>query len=262
MMRALFSSATGMLAQQVNVDMIANNLANVNTNGFKKARADFQDLLYQTLRLAGATVTQGAQAPTGIEVGMGVRLAATTRNFAQGEFQQTDNPFDLAVEGAGFFRITLPDGTTAYTRDGAFKVDGTGKLVTSDGFTVDPPITIPQGTIRVNISKRGVVEALVQGQDTPQNLGQLQLANFINPAGLASAGGNLFRETPASGNPTTGAPGENGLGTIGQGVLEKSNVQVVEELVSLITAQRAYEINSKAIQTADEMLATANNLRR
>lgn len=261
MMRALFSAATGMTAQQTNVDVIANNLANVNTVGFKRTRADFADLLYQTLRAPGTTTIQGQQSPTGIQVGMGTRLAATTRMWTQGEFQQTGDPFSIAIEGDGFFQINTPDGIV-YTRDGTFKLDATGKLVTSDGFALEPAITIPQNALSVSVGTDGTVTFLLPGQTEAQQAGQINLAKFINPAGLQSIGNNMFRATSASGNAITGTPGVDGMGTVRQGFVESSNVKVVEELVNLIIAQRAYEVNSKAIQTSDEMLQTANNLRR
>ncbi|MCS6862045.1 MAG: flagellar basal-body rod protein FlgG [Abditibacteriales bacterium] len=261
MMRALFSAATGMTAQQTNVDVIANNLANLNTVGFKRTRADFADLLYQTLRAPGTTTIQGQQSPTGIQVGMGTRLAATTRMWTQGEFQQTGDPFSLAIEGDGFFQINTPDGIV-YTRDGTFKLDATGKLVTSDGFALEPAITIPQNALNVSIGTDGTVTFILPGQTEAQQAGQITLAKFINPAGLQSIGNNMFRATTASGNAITGTPGVDGMGTVRQGFVESSNVKVVEELVNLIIAQRAYEVNSKAIQTSDEMLQTANSLRR
>jgi flagellar basal-body rod protein FlgG len=262
MLRSLWTAASGMIAQQFNIDTIANNLANVNTVGFKRSRVDFQDLLYQTVRYAGSPVTAGAQIPTGIQVGHGVRPVSTERIFSTGTFKQTDNPLDLLIEGEGFFQVLLPDGTTAYTRDGAFKVDGQGRLVTSDGFTLQPEITIPPDAVSVNVGTDGTVTVLVSGSNQPQTLGQVQLARFINPAGLRSLGRNLFAATAASGEAMVGTPGLDGLGNIAQGYLEMSNVQVVEELVNMILAQRAYESNSRAIQAADEMLQTANNLRR
>jgi len=262
MLRSLWTAASGMIAQQFNIDTIANNLANVNTVGFKRSRVDFQDLLYQTIRYAGSPVTAGAQIPTGIQVGHGVRPVSTERIFTTGTFKQTDNPLDLLIEGEGFFQILLPDGTTAYTRDGAFKVDGQGRLVTSDGFTLQPEITIPPDAVSINVGTDGTVTVVVSGSNQPQTLGQIQLARFINPAGLRSLGRNLFAATAASGEAMVGTPGLDGLGNIAQGYLEMSNVQVVEELVNMILAQRAYESNSRAIQAADEMLQTANNLRR
>lgn len=262
MMRSLWTAASGMIAQQFNIDSIANNLANVNTVGFKRSRVDFQDLLYQTVRYAGSPVSAGAQLPTGIQVGHGVRPVSTERIFTTGTFKQTDNPLDLLIEGDGFFQVLLPDGTTAYTRDGALKIDGQGRLVTSDGFTLQPEITIPADAVSINVGTDGTVTVLVSGSNQPQNLGQIRLARFINPAGLRSLGRNLFAATAASGAPQEGTPGLDGLGNIAQGYLEMSNVQVVEEMVNMILAQRAYEVNSRAIQASDEMLQTANNLRR
>jgi flagellar basal-body rod protein FlgG len=262
MIRALWTAATGMSAQQLNIDVVSNNLANVNTSGFKKSRVDFQDLLYQTLRPAGTAAAQGAQVPTGIQVGLGTRPAATQKIFSQGDFQQTQNPLDLVIEGDGFFQIQMPNGNTAYTRDGSFKLDAQGRLVTSDGFPVDPEITIPPESTNISVGSDGTVSVLLPGQATPQEVGQIQIAKFSNPAGLSSMGRNLFTTSAASGEPIIDSPGLNGLGSIGQGFVEMSNVKVVEEMVNLIVAQRAYEVNSKAIQTADDMLNIANNLRR
>jgi len=262
MIRSLHTAATGMEAQQLNMDVIANNLANVNTTGFKRSRADFQDLLYQTLRATGATQAQGVKIPTGIQVGLGVRPAASQKIFTQGDFQQTGNTWDLLIEGAGFFQVTLPSGELAYTRDGSFKIDGTGRAVTSDGYPVDPAITIPSGTKKVEIGEDGTVSVTLAGQMAPQEVGTIQLANFINPAGLESLGRNLYSKTDSSGEAIPGIPGQDGLGTVAQGFIEMSNVKVVEEMVNMILAQRAYEVNSKTIQTADEMLNIANNIRR
>ncbi|NPV53847.1 MAG: flagellar basal-body rod protein FlgG [Firmicutes bacterium] len=262
MMRALWSAATGMLAKQLNMDVIANNLANLNTVGFKKSRVDFQDIMYQNLRTPGTTVAQGAMVPTGIQVGLGTRPAAIQRVFQQGDFIQTENPLDLVIEGDGFFQVLMPDGSTAYTRDGAFKIDSEGRLVTSDGFPVEPEITIPPEATNITIGTDGTVSVMLAGQDQPEELGKIELARFINPAGLSSIGRNLFRNTAASGDAMIGTPGLEGFGTIAQGFLEMSNVKVVEEMVNMIIAQRAYEVNSKAIQTSDDMLAIANNLKR
>lgn len=262
MIRALWTSASGMMAQQLNTDVIANNLANVNTTGFKASRADFQDLLYQTIRPAGTSNTSGTQMPVGIQVGHGTRTIAIQKIFTQGDYEETGNPFDMVIEGDGFFQIALPDGSTAYTRAGSFKLDSMGRLVTSDGFLMKDQITIPQEAQDVTITSDGTVQALMPGQTLPQQLGVIELARFPNPAGLSSIGHNLYIATASSGTPITGTPGSNGLGTIVQRSLEMSNVKVVEEMVNLIVAQRAYEINSKAIQTADEMLGIANNLRR
>jgi len=262
MMRALWSAATGMLAKQLDMDVIANNLANVNSAGFKKSRVDFQDLMYQTIRTAGSTVAQGSRVPTGIQVGLGTRAAAIQKVFSQGDFIQTENPFDLVIEGDGFFQVLLPDGSTAYTRTGAFKVDSEGRVVTSDGFVMEPELAVPANAVDISIGTDGTVTIQVAGENTPTELGQIQLARFLNPGGLMSIGRNLYKPTAASGDPAVGTPGLEGIGTIAQKFLEMSNVKVVEEMVKMIIAQRAYEVNSKAIQTSDEMLAAANNLRR
>ena len=261
MMRALYTSATGMIAQQFHMDVVANNLANVNTVGFKKSRADFQDLLYQTIRPAGAAVSEGAQAPAPLEVGLGVRPVTTVAQFSTGAFQQTGNNLDVAIEGTGFFKIQTPSGV-AYTRDGSFKLDGQGALVNSDGYKLVPDIRIPDGGQQISIGKDGTVSAIPPGQSEPTVVGQITLARFTNPAGLSHLGGNAFAPSPASGAPVEGTPGAEGLGGLAQGSLEMSNVQIVEEMVNMITAQRAYEVNSKSIQAADDMLQTANNLRR
>jgi flagellar basal-body rod protein FlgG len=262
MIRALYTSSTGMDAQQLNLDTVANNLANVNTPGFKRTRVDFQDLLYQTLRAAGASVASGATIPTGIQVGLGARPVATQRIFSQGDFQQTENPLDLVIEGDGFFQVLRPDGSTAYTRSGAFKKDGSGRVVTSDGFVLQPGLVIPPDTTTLTIGTDGTVSVNVAGQTTSQQVGQIQLARFVNPAGLQAVGRNLFVPTGASGDATVTTPGTQGVGTLAQGFLEMANVRVVEEMVNMITSQRAYEANSKAIQTADEMLQISNNIRR
>jgi flagellar basal-body rod protein FlgG len=254
MLRSLWIAKTGMEGQQTKLDAISNNLANVGTNGFKRAGVLFEDLMYQNLRPAGAASSEQSQLPTGLQVGLGVRAAATTRNFAQGSLQQTGNNLDVAVKGQGFFQIQLPDGTTGYTRDGSFQVDANGALVTNAGYAVQPGITIPANVLAVTIAADGTVNAAVAGQTAPQALGQLQLATFINPAGLDPRGGNLYGETAASGTPGSGAPGTAGFGTLQQGFVEGSNVNVVEELVAMIATQRAYELNSKAIQTSDQML--------
>jgi flagellar basal-body rod protein FlgG len=261
MIRSLYTAATGMTAQQLNMDVIANNLANVNTTGFKRSRADFQDLLYQSSRAAGTSAAQGSQVPTGIQIGLGTRTAAIERVVSQGDFRQTGNPLDLVVEGDGFFQVQLPDGQTGYTRDGTFKTDSQGRLVTSDGHPLLPEVTVPAEG-RITIASDGTVFATLPGNATPQQLGQVQLARFINAGGLESMGRNIYRRTAASGDPVTGTPGLDGMGTIGSGFLEMSNVKVVEEMVDMISAQRAYEINSKSIQASDEMLQIANNLRR
>jgi flagellar basal-body rod protein FlgG len=260
MMRALWISKTGMEAQQTQLDVVSNNLANVATNGYKKSHAQFEDLMYQTLRQSGANSSEQTQLPTGLQIGLGVRTVATTRQFTQGNLQQSGNSLDVAIKGNGFFPIQMPDGTTGYSRDGAFQVSATGQLVNSAGFTVQPGITIPANAQTVTIGADGTVTASLPGQTAPASLGQLQLVNFINPAGLEARGGNLFGETAASGTPQGGAPGSGGLGTLSQGFLETSNVNVVEELVTMIQTQRAYELNSKAISTSDQMLQKLGQL--
>lgn len=262
MMRALWTAASGMNGQQYKIDTTANNLANVNTTGFKKSRVDFQDLLYQTVRHAGTPVTAGAQIPTGIQVGHGVRPVATQKIFTPGPSQQTDNTYDIAIEGDGFFQVLLPDGTVSYTRDGAFKRDSDGRLVTSDGFPMEPEVRIDDDALSVNIGSDGTVSVQVAGDDRPIEVAKIALARFVNPAGLRNDGRNLYSSTAASGEAIVGEAGLDGFGNLAQGYLEMSNVQVVEEMVSMIVAQRAYETNSKAIQAADDMLQTANNLRR
>ncbi len=254
MIRSLWISKTGLDAQQTNMDVIANNLANVSTNGFKRARPVFEDLLYQTIREPGAQSSQQTQLPSGLQLGTGVRAVATERIFTQGNLQQTGNPLDVAINGAGFFQVQLPDGSTGFTRDGSFHIDSQGQLVTSSGFSVQPAITIPANSLSVTIARDGVVSVTRAGSATPTQVGALQLTSFVNPAGLKSMGENLYAETAASGNPSTNAPGSNGLGLLSQSYVETSNVNVVEELVNMIQTQRAYEINSKAIQTSDQML--------
>jgi len=262
MIRALWTAGTGMTVQQVNLDVIANNIANVNTNGFKRSRADFQDLMYQTLRLAGARSEGGSQVPTGIQIGHGALLAAVQKVFIQGDYQQTDNELDVSIQGNGFIPILMPTGEKAYTRAGSLKRDADGKVVTSDGYAVDPAITIPNNATSVSIKPDGTVWVTVPNQTAPQQLGQIELVTFPNLTGLKSNGKSLYSETDASGAPILGKPGENGLGTLLQGSLEMSNVNVMQEMVGLITGQRAYEANSKVIQAADEMLQMANNVRR
>ena len=258
MMRSLWISKTGMEAQQTQLDTISHNLANVSTNGYKKSHAVFEDLMYQNMRQAGANGTEQTTLPTGLQLGLGTRAVATSRSFTQGNLQQTSNPLDVAVRGTGFFEVQMPDGTTGYTRDGSFQVSATGQLVTNNGYTVGTGITIPPTASSVTIGSDGTVNAMVAG--AVQNLGQIQLASFVNPAGLDPKGQNLFAETAASGAPATAAPGQNGLGTIAQGFVETSNVNVVEELVSMIQTQRAYELNSKAISTSDQMLAKLSQI--
>ncbi len=260
MIRAMWSAASGMAAQQLNIDVIANNLANVNTTGFKRSRADFQDLMYQTLRQAGATTATGGQVPTGIQVGMGTRPVAVQKVFNQGDYQQTQNELDWAIEGKGFFLI-LSNNEELYTRAGAFKLDSEGYVCTSNGDRLQPEFVVPQGTTTISIDSGGMIVAT--GYDgTELASSQLQLYDFPNPAGLYSVGRSLFRVTEGSGEPIAGQPGIDGFGTMSQGFLEMSNVSVVEEMVQMIMGQRAYEVNSKAIQTADEMLQMANNVRR
>lgn len=262
MMRALTTAATGMVAQQTNLDVIANNLANANTNGFKTQRAEFQDLMYQTFRASGATNGGQATLPAAAQVGLGSRFAATTTNFAFGTIQATGNPFDVAINGEGFFKISMPDGTTAYSRDGSFKPDANGLLVTNDGYPLDPQITVPTGATAVTIAPNGTITAVIPGTNDPQPVGSITLAVFPNPAGLTRIGQNLYKAGGGSGEPTESAPGDQGTGFLQQRFLEGSNVQIVEEMVRMITAQRAYEINSKAIQTADDMLGILNGLKR
>ena len=262
MIRALYTAATGLEAQQLNIDVIANNLANVSTGGFKKSRADFQDLLYQTSREPGGPATSTTQSSTGIQVGLGVRPAAVQRINAQGDFNQTTNPLDVAISGAGYFQVTLPDGSTAFTRAGAFKLDATGSVVTSSGDPLSPQINIPTGAESIGIGNDGTVSVTLAGQSAASNVGQIQTARFANPSGLRAEGSNLFKETDSSGPPQLGTAGQDGLGQLTQGFLEGSNVSVVEELVAMISGQRAYEINSRAISAADEMLKTAASIGR
>jgi len=263
MIRSLFTAATGMVGQQMNIDTIANNLANVNTTGFKKSRVSFQDLLYETLKPAGTETTSGATIPEGIQIGHGVRPASVARIYTPGNMIQTGNPLDLVIEGDGFFQIEMPDGTTAYTRDGSFKLNQEGIIMTADGYPLTPGITIPTNYEQITVGSDGTISAKIPGNSTPQNVGTLQLVRFANPAGLdGRLGRNLLLQTEASGAPTEGTPGLDGMGMIEQGFVENSNVQVVEEIIQLIIAQRAYEASSKVIQTSDEMLQTANNVRR
>ncbi len=254
MIKSLWISKTGMDAQQTQMDVISNNLANVSTSGFKRSRAVFEDLLYQTMRQPGAQSSQQTQLPSGLQIGTGVRTVATERIFTQGNLQQTGNDKDVAIQGAGFFQVLLPDGTTAYTRDGSFQVDNQGQLVTSSGFVVQPAITIPANAQSITVGRDGTVSITQAGNPTPTQVGALQLATFMNPAGLESKGENLYVETAASGTPNANTPGTNGAGLLVQGYVETSNVNVVEEMVNMIQTQRAYEINSKAISTSDQML--------
>ncbi|MFQ6008344.1 MAG: flagellar basal-body rod protein FlgG [Candidatus Zixiibacteriota bacterium] len=262
MIKAMRTAASGMIAQQMNVDNIANNLANVSTTGFKRSNIEFQDVLYQNLRRAGTASAVGTEVPTGLSIGYGTRVASTVRQFSEGNLTSTGNPLDLAISGDGFFQIRHPDGSIAYTRDGAFKLSADGRIVTSDGYFLEPEITIPEDATAVSVGTDGVVEVLIVGEEEPVEVGQIELARFINPAGLMAIGHNLLVPTGASGDPITDVPTQNGLGQIDQGYLEMSNVKVVDEMVNMIVAQRAYEMNSKAIQTADDMAAIANNLKR
>jgi flagellar basal-body rod protein FlgG len=254
---ALWAAKTGLDAQQTEMAVISNNLANVNTTGFKEDRAVFEDLLYQNQTQAGADTSQTTESPSGMSIGTGVQVVATEKDYSQGSLTQTGDPLDLAIQGQGFFQVQMPDGTLAYTRDGTFQSNAQGQLVTSSGYLVQPGITIPQGAQSVTIGSDGTVSVTLAGQSAPTQIGQLQLANFINPAGLTPVGGNLLEQSAASGSPQTGSPGTNGFGTLTQGDLEGSNVNVVEELVNMIQTQRAYEMNSKAISTVDNMLQYA-----
>jgi len=262
MIRSLWTAASGMQAQSLNIDVISNNLANVNTSGFKRGKAEFQDLFYDSLRSAGVASSEGTQVPVGIQLGHGTRTSAVNKIFSQGNMQQTKNTLDLALEGKGFFQILQLNGEIAYTRAGAFKLDEDGRLVTADGFFLEPEISIPTDSVSISIELDGTVSVLQAGETEPTEIGTIELARFINPSGLKSIGRNLYQPTEASGEAVIGTAGEDGLGTISQGYLEMSNVSVVDEMVSMITAQRAYELNSKAIQAADEMLQMANNVKR
>ena len=262
MLRALYTAATGMQAQQINIDTIANNIANVNTTGFKQGRAEFQDLLYQNIRPAGTASSSSTTFPVGLQLGLGTKPVATDRIYTQGDMRQTGNSLDLVIEGKGFFQVRLPSGELGYTRDGSFHKNAEGILVTADGNPLEPQITIPADADTITIGKDGTVSITQAGQSAAQQVGTLQLANFQNPAGLNALGGNLFKSSSASGDPLTGNPGENGMGQVNQGFLEQSNVSVVEEMVNMIVAQRAYEVNSKAVKVADDMLSQINNLVR
>ncbi len=251
-----------MTAQQLYLDTIANNLANTNTVGFKRSRVEFQDLFYEGARQVGTPTAGGARVPTGVQIGAGVRPVATQKLFLQGDFQQTENPLDVAIEGEGFFQVALPDGGIAYTRAGAFKKDGEGRITTSDGFPLQPEIVIPSEATSITIGPDGTVSVTLAGSPEPEQVGTIELARFVNPSGLLAIGRNLFLPTAASGAPITGTPGTQGFGTLGQGFIELSNVRVVEEMVNLIVSQRAYEAMAKAVQAADEMLQIANTIRR
>jgi flagellar basal-body rod protein FlgG len=262
MIRALYTAASGMNAQQLNIDNIAHNIANVNTSGFKRARVEFEDLVYDQARVPGSPTSAVGEAPVGLETGLGVRPVATARDFGRGNLRATSNPLDLAIEGDGFFQIQLPSGEIGFTRAGAFHVNNDGVIVTAEGYQVQPAITIPPGTTSTSISKDGIVSVTVAGQAQAQQIGTLETATFNNPAGLRAIGGNLFTPTTASGDPTQGPPGVDGRGTLAQGFLEDSNVSVVEEMIAMILGQRAYEANSKVVKAADEMLAQVNGIVR
>ena len=250
-----------MAAQQTNMDVIANNLSNVSTTGFKKSRAEFEDLMYQTIKEPGAATGLNSVSPTGVQTGLGTRTSSVQKDFEQGSFKSTKNPLDIAIEGAGFFPIQLPDGQIGYTRDGSFKKDPSGRIVDRNGNALQPEITIPPNAQGIDISATGQVSVYVAGNQQPQSLGQIELVNFINPAGLRALGKNVFVPTGASGLPQQGAPGQSNFGSLSQGELEGSNVNIVDEMVNMITAQRAYETNSKVIQASDQMLQYMNNLR-
>ena len=259
MLPALFTAATGMRAQQTNIDVISNNLANVSTTGFKRDRAVFEDLLYQTVRQVGAASSQDTLLPSGLNIGTGVRVVATEKLHTQGNITITDDPLNVAIQGRGFLQTLLPDGTLGYTRDGSLQIDAQGQLVNSSGFAIQPAITIPAAALSVSIGADGTVSAQVSGQAAPTQVGSIQLVDFVNPSGLQPNGDNLFLESASSGAPQAGTPGLNGLGSLVQGAIESSNVNVVEELVGMIEAQRAYELNSKSIETVDQMLQYASN---
>lgn len=262
MIKSLYTAATGMTAMSENVNVIANNLANVATTGYKRSVAEFQDLLYQTQRTPGTQTPQGSLVPTGIQIGLGTQMAGVAKNFKQGDLTQTGNELDVAIQGKGFYQITQADGTLAYTRSGSFKMDNTGQIVTVDGEPLSPAVTIPFNATSVTVSQSGAVSVVQPGSVTPNVVGQIELATFVNPAGLLSLGGNLYKESAASGTPQVGQPGQQDIGTLNQGFTETSNVNVVEELTSMILAQRAYEMNSKAITTSDQMMQTANALKQ
>ncbi len=262
MLKAMRSATSGMVAQQMNIDNIANNLANVQTTGFKRSKVEFQDVLYQNYRKAGTSTAVGSMVPTNLAIGYGTRPVATVREFSVGDMQGTGNPLDLAISGNGFFQILMPDGTTGYSRDGALKLSAEGQLVNNDGFFLFPEITIPEDATAVNVGLDGEVQVMVIGSEDALTVGQIELARFINPAGLSAVGRNLYTPTSASGDPIIGNPSQEGLGKIDQGYLEISNVKVVDEMVNMIIAQRAYELNSKVIKTSEDMMQISNNLKR
>jgi flagellar basal-body rod protein FlgG len=260
MINSLWISKTGMEAQQMQLDVISNNLANVSTNGFKRATAVFEDLMYQNLRQVGANSTEQSTLPTGLQVGLGVRTVATSRSFAQGNMQQSSNKLDVAIQGDGLFQVTMADGTTGYTRDGSFQLNSAGALVTATGQAIANGVTVPANATAISIGGDGTVSATIPGSTAPQNIGTIALARFINPSGLTPLGGNMYAESASSGQPQTGTPGQDGMGALMQGFVETSNVNVVQELVTMIQTQRAYEMNSKAIQTSDQMLQKLGQL--
>ena len=262
MIRALYTAASGMNAQQANIDNVAHNLANVNTAGFKKAHMEFEDLVYQQTRVPGTATSATGESPIGLELGLGTRAVGTSRDFSSGSMRSTSGPLDLAIEGDGFFQVSQPSGSTAYTRAGSFHRDAQGLMVTTDGYPVEPQITIPPNATSISISKDGIVSAVIAGQTATQQVGTFELAMFQNPAGLKAMGGNLFTVTTASGEPQVGVPGSDSRGTLAQGFVEDSNVSVVEEMVNMILGQRAYEANSKVLKAADEMLSVVNSLVR
>lgn len=262
MIKSLYTAATGMTAMSENVSVIANNLANVSTTGFKRSIAEFQDLLYQTTRMPGTETPQGSQVPTGIQIGLGTQVSSVAKNFAQGDLSQTSNSLDVAIQGKGFFQVTMPDGTLGYTRAGSFQLDNTGQIVTANGEPLSPAIHIPANSTSVTISNAGAVSVLQPGSVTPSVVGQIELVDFVNPAGLLALGANNYKESAASGSPQIGTPGTQEYGTLNQGFTEASNVNVVTELTNMILAQRAYEMNSKAITTSDQMMQTANALKQ
>ena len=262
MIRALYTAASGMNAQQTNIDNVAHNLANVNTTGFKKSRVEFEDLVYQEVRAAGSSASSTTEAPVGLEIGLGTRAVATARNFSAGNLRATSNPLDLAIQGDGFFQVSLPDGTVGYSRAGTFHLDAQGLMVTNEGYAIQPNITVPPNATSVSVSRDGIVSASIAGQSATQQLGTLEIAKFSNAAGLRPLGGNLFASTTASGEPETGSPGTDSRGTLVQGFVEDSNVSVVEEMVNMIIGQRAYEANSRVVKAADDMMSQVNTLVR
>jgi flagellar basal-body rod protein FlgG len=262
MIRALYTAATGMNAQQANIDNIAHNLANVNTVGFKKSRLEFEDLVYQQTKAPGTPTSPAEESPIGLETGLGTRAVGSARNFSMGNLRSTSGPLDMAIEGSGFFQVQMPDGETAYTRGGALHLSADGAVVTAEGFALEPQITIPPDAVAVSVSKDGIVSVALNGQQAPEQVGTIELASFQNPAGLRALGGTMYLASSASGDPVTGVPGLDGMGTIAQGFLEDSNVSVVEEMVNMILGQRAYEANSRVVKAADEMLREVNALAR